>query len=194
MTWNGRRPDRCAARVALAVALLLGTCAAAAQGGAPTSYIGRPVYSEPGAGLQMPPGCRVEPGWRARVENSDLELWVVDCEGEVRAWVLRRSTLEMVTATQARLRFQVTDERRLPGETAGDSASVRCVGRNTGESGFVVIGARWKPAGSELRLTGVSAVLRVDPGTQAFVASAPAQVDCVRHPEREALLRRLQQR
>jgi hypothetical protein len=35
-------------------------------------------------------------------------------------------------------------------------------------------------------------VLRVDPATQKFVAATLAQVDCVRYPEREAMMRRLQ--
>lgn len=182
-------------RLLAATAAVLGVVASAVVYGAqPASYIGRPIYSEPGAGLQMPPGCRVEPSWRGRVATSDLEVWVVACGDETRLWSLRRSTIEMVAGNQARLRFQVTDERRLPGETAGDSVSIQCVGRQGDESGFVVVGAKWRAVGGELRLTGAGAVLRVDPGTQRFVAATLAQVDCTRHPEREAMMRRLQQR
>jgi hypothetical protein len=158
------------------------------------SYLGRPVYSEPGAGLQLPPGCRIEPTWRGRISNSDFEIWVVDCNGETRTWLLRRSTVEMLAANQARLRFLVTDERRWPGEIAGDTASVQCVGRSAPDAGFVVVGAKWRPAGAELRLTSATTVLRADPVTQKFVAATLAQVDCARHPEREAMMRRLQQR
>jgi hypothetical protein len=68
------------------------------------------------------------------------------------------------------------------------------VGRTAGEGGFVVVGAKWKAAGAELRLTTASAVLRVDSGLQKFVNASLAQVDCARHPEREAMMRRLQQR
>jgi hypothetical protein len=177
------------------LASLTGTGPALAQAAAPVaSYIGRPVYSEPGAGLQMPPGCQIEPSWRGRIGTTDLEVWVVACDGETRTWAVRRSIVEMVAANQARLRFLVTDERRWPGEIAGDTASVQCVGRNSTETGFLVIGAKWKQAGAELRLTTASSVLRVDPATQKFVSATLAQVDCARHPEREAMMRRLQQR
>jgi hypothetical protein len=177
----------------VAATLWLAVAGAAAQApAAVASYVGRPVYSEPGAGLQMPPGCQIEPSWRGRMGNSDLEVWIVACDGETRTWAVRRTTIEMVAANQARLRFQVTDERRWPGETAGESVSVQCVGRNANDSGFVVAGAKWKPAGNELRLTSATAVLRVDPATQKFIAATLAQVDCVRYPEREAMMRRLQ--
>jgi len=165
----------------------------AAQAAAAT-YVGRPIYSEPGSGLQMPPECQMEPTWRGRISNSDLEVWVVSCGGETRTWAVRRSTVQVISASQARLRFQVTDERRWPGETAGDSASVQCVGRNEAEGGFVVVGAKWRPAGAELRLVSASTVLRLDPNSQKFVTATLAQVDCARHPEREAMMRRLQQR
>jgi len=192
---TSRTPAWASARALAAGALLAAAASAAAQGAAPApSYVGRPIYSEPGAGLQMPPGCQVEPSWRGRMGTSDLEVWVVSCDGETRTWALRRSTLEMLAGNQARLRFQVTDERRWPGEAAGDSVSIHCVGRSAGESGFVVAGAKWKQAGNELRLTSANAVLRVDPATQKFVPATAAQVDCVRHPEREAMMRRLQQR
>jgi hypothetical protein len=54
------------------------------------SFAGRPVYSEPGNGLQMPPGCRVEPPWRTRLGSTDMEVWVVDCGGVAHTWMLRR--------------------------------------------------------------------------------------------------------
>jgi hypothetical protein len=166
----------------------------AAAPAAAASYLGRPIYSEPGAGLQLPPGCQIEPSWRGRISNSDFEIWVVDCNGETRTWLLRRSTVEMLAANQARLRFLVTDERRWPGEVAGDTASVQCVGRSAPDAGFVVVGAKWRPAGAELRLTSATTVLRADPVTQKFMPATLAQVDCARHPEREAMMRRLQQR
>ncbi len=179
---------------------LVTTVAAAAEPpsvGASTpaaSYVGRPIYSEPGAGLQLPPGCQIEPTWRGRISNSDFEVWVVACSGETRTWLLRRSTVEMIAANQARLRFLVTDERRWPGEVAGDTASVQCVGRNAVDAGFVVLGAKWRQVGAELRLTSATTVLRADPASQKFVPAGLAQVDCARHPEREAMMRRLQQR
>ena len=193
-------------RRCLIAALLMGCTAAMAQAPATTaataatadpaatSYLGRPIYSEPGAGLQMPPGCQMEPTWRGRINNADLEVWVVACQGETRSWVVRRSVIEMLPGNQARLRFQVTDERRWPGESAGDSASVQCIGRSGGDGGFVVIGARWRANGAELRLTSAAQVLRADTATQKFVPATLAQVECTRHPDREAMMRRLQQR
>jgi hypothetical protein len=185
---------------ALFTSLLLAAAAATAETppvAMPTpaaSYVGRPIYSEPGAGLQLPPGCQIEPTWRGRISNSDFEIWVVACSGETRTWLLRRSTVEMIAANQARLRFLVTDERRWPGETAGDTASVQCVGRSAADTGFVVVGAKWRQVGAELRLTSATTVLRADPVAQKFVPATLAQVDCARHPEREAMMRRLQQR
>lgn len=182
------RPSRLAAAALLAASL----CGAAyAQGG--ESYVGRPIYSEPGAGLQLPPGCHIEPTWRARIGTSDLEVWVVECGGVARSWFLRRSLIEMIAGNQARLRFQVLDERQWLGETAGDSLSVQCVGKSGPEAGYVVHGARWRANGSELRLASAQAVIRADPATQKFVAASLSQVECTRHPEREAMLRRLQQ-
>lgn len=172
-------------------AALLGALSGAAQGG--ESYVGRPVYSEPGSGLQLPPGCHIEPTWRARMGTSDMEVWVVDCGGVARSWFVRRSLIEMVKGNQARLRFQVLDERQWPGETAGDTLSVQCIGKSGPESGYVVLGAKWRAAGNELRLTGAQSVIRADPNTQKFVAASLAQVECTRHPDREAMLRRLQQ-
>ncbi|MCS6943806.1 MAG: hypothetical protein RMK97_00035 [Sutterellaceae bacterium] len=157
------------------------------------SFIGRPVYSEPAYGLQMPPGCRVEPAWRDRLANSDLEVWVVDCHGTARAWLLRRSVLELLDGKLARLRYQILDDRALPGETVGDSATVQCSGRGPQAGGYVVFGARWRAAGSELRLAGATGALRADPATLKFAPAALAQIDCTRFPAREAMLKRLQQ-
>jgi len=154
--------------------------------------MGRPVYSEPGNGLQMPPGCRVEAPWRSRVASSDLEVWIVDCGGLAHTWMLRRSVLEMVDAKQARLRFQILDDRAWPGETPGDSVSVQCVGRGDQDTGFVVIGAKWRAAGNELHLSAAQTVIRADTGSQKFKAATTAQVECTRFPDREAMLRRLQ--
>ncbi len=185
---------------ALSIALFVAATVAAAETPpvvAPSpaaSYVGRPIYSEPGAGLQLPPGCQIEPTWRGRISNSDFEIWVVSCSGETRTWLLRRSTVEMIAANQARLRFLVTDERRWPGEVAGDTASVQCVGRSAVDAGFLVVGAKWRQAGTELRLTSATTVLRADPVSQKFVPATLGQVDCARHPEREAMMRRLQQR
>ncbi len=186
------RPGLCAVLAAALLSVLWSPSTPAAA-----SFTGRPIYSEPGAGLQMPPGCQVEPSWRGRLGTSDLEVWVVSCDGETRTWALRRSIVEVLPGNQARLRFQITDERRWPGESAGESASVQCIGRNAGESGFVVLGAKWRAAGTsgqELRLVSATSVLRVDPASQQFVAASLTQVDCTRHPEREAMMRRLQQR
>lgn len=191
----------CALRGVAAAACLLLAGAAAAQAPAATpaaagaaSYVERPIYSEPGAGLQMPPGCRVEPSWRTRLVKADLEVWVVACDERTHVWLLRRSIVEVLPGNQARLRFVVTDDLHWPQESPGDSASVQCTPRDADESGFVVLGAKWRAAGAQLRLASATAVLRADPASQKFVAARLAQVDCVRHPEREALMRRLQQR
>ncbi len=175
-----------------ACALAFGVLAAPIAGAQP-SFVERPIYSEPGTGLQMPPGCEVEPTWRARVGNSEHEVWVVVCDGTTRTWLLRRSLIEKLGPNQARLRFQVTDDRAWPGETAGDSVSVQCSGREPNESGLVVIGARWRASGNMLRLTSARAVYRADLTTQKFVSGSIGGADCTRYPEREAMLRRLQQ-
>jgi hypothetical protein len=170
--------------------------APAAPGQDPTpNYIGRPIYSEPGAGLQLPPGCAVEPSWRSRLGRSDLEVWIADCGGTVRAWLLRRSVVEVLAANQARLRFQVLDERAWPGETAGDSASNQCTGRANGEPGFIVIGAKWHAIGknnSELRLSSAAAAVRADRTALKFLDTPVAAVECARFPAREATMRQLQ--
>ncbi len=156
------------------------------------NYAGRPIYSEPGTGLQMPPGCELEPTWRSRIASSDHEVWVVTCAGVAHSWILHRTLVEMVGGSQARLRFQVTDDRAWPGETAGDSLSVQCTGRDGADTGYVVIGARWRSSGNTLKLASARAVIRGDPASQRFVAANVGQVECTRHPEREAMLRRLQ--
>lgn len=160
------------------------------------SYMGRPIYSEPTTGMQMPPGCAFEPSWRTRLGASDFEVWIVSCDKMARTWFLRRSLIEMVGANQARLRFQILDERLWPEESAGESLSVQCVGRARQDTGYVVAGARWRTAtgkGGEIGLASASAVLRADPGALKFVAATLADVDCARYPEREAMMRRLQQ-
>lgn len=175
-------------------ALLLGLSLSGLAGAAVAqeSFMGRPVYSEPGSGLQMPPGCHVEAPWRSRVASTDLEVWIVECGGVARTWMLRRSVLEMVDAKQARLRFQILDDRAWPGETPGDSVSVQCSGRGDQDTGFVVIGAKWRAAGNELHLSGAQTVIRADASSQQFKAATTAQVECTRFPDREAMLRRLQ--
>jgi len=156
------------------------------------SFIDRPVYSEPSTGLQLPPGCEVDPSWRSSVAGSDLEIWIARCAGAPRVWLLRRQVVEIVNARQSRLRFQVIDERVYPEETAGDSLSVQCTGPRD-ESGYVVRGARWREDGRELRLKSARGVLRVDVNAQALADSEVGAVDCARFPEREAMMKRLQQ-
>lgn len=156
------------------------------------SFIGRPVYSEPGVGLQMPPGCQTEAPWRSRIGGGDLEVWIVQCKDGTRTWLIRRSVLEVLGNNQARLRFQILDERSWPGETPGDSASVQCASRKGGEGGYIVLGAKWRGNATELRLAGAQAAIRADAVSQKFVAALVADIDCVRYPEREAMLRRLQ--
>lgn len=179
----GVAPARC-----LAVLLFL----AGAGEAAATSYAGRPIYSEPSIGLQLPPGCEVEPSWRSQIPGGDLEAWIARCEGTTRVWLLRRQVLEVVAAHPTRLRFQVLDERALPGEDAGDTASVQCTGPRD-EPGFVVLGAKWRAEGRQLRLRSARAVLRAEPRTQSLVDADVGQVDCIRFPDREAMMKRLQQ-
>lgn len=181
----------CNLRLLLLVGLGLAGLWPAAQ--AQDSYTGRPIYSEPASGLQLPPGCRIEPTWRTRIGTSDHEVWIVLCAGVARSWLLRRSLVEMLGANQARLRFQVMDERVWPGETAGDTLSAQCTARDGSQDGFVVQGARWRAVGPELRLNSAQSVARADLAAQKFVPATLAQVECLRYPEREAMLRRLQQ-
>ena len=110
---------------ALIATIACGLATIASAQTTPANYVGRPIYSEPGSGLQLPPGCAVEPSWRSKLGSSDLEVWVVNCNGTAHGWLLRRSVVEVLAGNQARLRFQVLDERAWSGETAGDTASVR---------------------------------------------------------------------
>ena len=143
--------------------------------------------------LQMPPNCTVEPTWRSRLTSGDLELWVVECDKLARLWLLKRQVVEMVGANQARLRFQVLDDQPRPEETAGESLSVQCNGRSGQAAGFAVIGAKWRSTGNELKLTSAQSAVRADAPTQKLVSAGVSNVECVRYPEREAMMRRLQQ-
>jgi len=159
-------------------------------------YMDRPIYSEPASGLQMPPGCVLEPAWRARLPARDYEVWVVQCDGVARSWMLRRSVIEMISATQARLRFQILDDRVWPQESAGDSLSVQCVGRGQADSGYVVAGAQWgqvSKQGGEIRLRDANIVLRASIEAQKFIPAKLSEVECTRYPQREAMMRRLQE-
>ena len=185
-----------AAAVAGPLALLGCVCAQGQTAAAPAAYVGRPIYSEPATGLQLPPNCALEPSWRTRLGTLDFELWVVTCDGAARSWLLRRQLIEMVGANQARLRFQVLDERVWPDDTAGESLSIQCTARDRPNSAYVVAGAKWRPnvgRAGEVALASASVVLRADATTQKFVAATLAEVDCARYPEREAMMRRLQQ-
>jgi hypothetical protein len=192
-----RRPSE--RRIACAVAILAavgaacwGAAAAAAPASGPNSFAGRPIYSEPATGLQLPPGCEVDPSWRTSVSGTDLEIWVAQCAEQARVWLVKRQVIEVVNARQSRLRFQVLDERVFPEETAGDSLSVQCTGPRD-ESGYVVYGARWRTDSKDLRLKSAKGVLRADGRAQRLVDSEIGAVDCVRFPEREAMMKRLQQ-
>jgi len=178
------------------VAVLAATLLSSGVAAQTASYVGRPIYSEPGAGVQLPPGCTVEPSWRSKLGSSDLEVWLADCGGTVHGWLLRRSVIEVVAANQARLRFLVLDERVWPGETAGDTASVQCNGRAGGEAGYVVVGAKWRSIGKdnkELRLNSATAAVHADPSALKFLDTPLAAVECARFPGREAMMRQLQQ-
>ena len=188
-----RDPIRAAFAASAAVALGVAMSAPPAMAAADDSFIGRPIYSEPTTGLQMPPTCVIEPSWRARGGNGDFEVWIVVCGETSRAWLLRRQVIEMLGAGLARLRFQVVDERVFPGESAGESLSVQCTGHGKDADGYLVVGAKWRPDGKELRLLSALTVLRADPIKQAFVNVDSRSVDCVRFPQREATMRQLQQ-
>ncbi|HEX7157160.1 MAG TPA: hypothetical protein VF229_08090 [Burkholderiaceae bacterium] len=174
----------------LAAAVLAAAASSALAAG--ESYVGRPIYSEPSTGLQLPPRCEVDPGWRVSTNNAELEVWLAVCDGTARAWLLKRQVIEALNARQARLRYQVLDERQLPGETAGETASVQCSGRRD-ETGYVVLGARWRGDGKELRLAGARGALRGDPSSQRLADADVGGIDCTRFPEREAMMKRLQQ-
>jgi len=170
-----------------------GLLAAPSPAQAPGPFLGRPIYSEPASGLQLPPACQVDPSWRTSVPSTDLEIWVAVCDAQARVWLVRRQVIEVVNARQARLRFEVLDERIYPEETAGDSLSVQCTGPSD-EVGYVVRGARWRADGKELRLKGPPrGVMRADAHAQKLVDMELGAVDCTRFPEREAMMKRLQQ-
>lgn len=156
------------------------------------SYVGRPIYSEPATGLQLPPGCEVDPSWRSPVTGSDLEIWVAQCSGTAHVWLLKSQVVEVVSARQARKRFQILDERIYPSEIAGETLSVECTGPHD-EQGYVVRGARWRDDGQERRLKGAAGAVRADTRTQVLVDAEASAIDCVRFPAREAEMRRLQQ-
>ncbi len=156
------------------------------------SYRDRPIYSEPSSGLQLPPGCQVDPSWRTPVAGSELEIWIAQCSGEARVWLLKKQAIEIVNGRQSRLRFQVLDERIYPEERAGDTLSVQCTGPRD-ETGYVVRGASWKTDGREMHLSRARAVLRADPNALTLIDSEIGAVDCARFPEREAMMKRLQQ-
>jgi hypothetical protein len=161
-----------------------------AQAPAP-GFIGRPIYSEPAVGLQLPPACEVDPSWRSPVNGKDFEIWVALCSGTARVWLLKRQVVEVVNARQSRLRFQVLDERIYPEEVAGESLSVQCTGPND-EPGYVVRGARWRNDGRQMRLSRALGVLRADTKAQRLEDTEVGAVDCARFPEREAMMKRLQ--
>ncbi len=179
-------PRRALRRSALALMLAAATTTAAA-------YIGRPVYSEPGSGIALPPNCSFEPAWRARLANSDLELWVVDCSLLPHVWLVRRGVIEYDRSNRARLRFQILDERKYPGETAGETVSVQCTGRGGSETGFAVIGANWRSAQGVLRLGSAKAAVRVDRNAGKLVDLPLDKIDCTRFLDREETMRKLQQ-
>lgn len=156
------------------------------------SFLGRPIYSEPATGLQLPPQCQVDPAWRTNVRGTDLEIWIASCGAGARVWLLRRQIVEVVNARAARLRFEVVDERVYPDETPGDSVSVQCTGP-TDDPGYVVRGARWREDGKDLLLKTARGALRLDPRTQRLGDLEVGAIDCTRFPEREAMMKRLQQ-
>lgn len=186
----------CHDRAASANRILRGLAAVAVLWSATATtqaYIGRPIYNEPGAGLALPPGCATEPSWRARLSNSDLELWVVECTLQPHVWLVRRGIIEYDSQNRARLRFQILDERKFPGETAGETVSVQCTGRGSVETGFAVVGATWRSDQKALRLQSAKSALRVDRRAGKLADVALGRVDCSRFPEREETMRRLQQ-
>jgi len=180
-------------RVFLGAALLgWGLLAAGAQAQSADSFLGRPIYSEPATGLQLPPSCEVDPAWRTNVRGTDLEIWIAACGPGARVWLVRRQVVEVVNGRQARLRFEVLDERAYSDETAGDSLSVQCTGPSD-ETGYVVRGARWREDGKELRLKAARGAMRAEARTQRLIDTELGAIECTRFPEREAMMKRLQQ-
>ena len=177
--------------VALAVAGLFQALPSIAAEATPT-YVGRPIYSDPANGLQLPPTCVIEPTWRSRISGTELEVWVLNCDSVPRAWLLTRQIIEMLNPHDARLRFQVQDERLLPDETTGESLSVQCSGASD-TPGIIVYGAHWRGSGHELRLSEVRGALRVDVARRRLADADAHGIDCVRFPDRESMMRKLQQ-
>jgi hypothetical protein len=175
---------------AVAAACFAASPSAAAEPG--LTYVGRPIYSDPVNGLQLPPTCVIEPTWRLRISRSEMEVWVLNCDSVARVWLLTRHPVEMLSAREARLRFEVIDERVFPGETAGESLSVQCTAPGE-DAGRVVHGARWRGSGHELHLAGAQGALRVDAARRQLVDTDMSGIDCVRFPDREAMMRKLQQ-
>ena len=175
---------------AVAAAWLAASPSSAAEPG--FTYVGRPIYSDPSNGLQLPPGCIIEPTWRLRISRSEMEVWVLNCDSVARVWLLTRHPVEMLSAHEARLRFEVVDERVLPGETPGESLSVQCTAAGD-DAGRVVRGARWRGSGHELHLASAQGALRVDAARRQLVDTDMSGLDCVRFPDREAMMRKLQQ-
>jgi hypothetical protein len=157
-----------------------------------STYLGRPIYSDPSNGLQLPPTCNIEPTWRSRIAGTEMEIWVLNCDSTARIWLLTRQIVEMLSAHEGRLRFQVIDERVLRGETAGESLSVQCSVANDA-AGIVVYGARWRNSGRELRLASARGTMRADVARRRLIDTDLSGVDCVRFPDREAMMRKLQQ-
>jgi hypothetical protein len=179
--------------VALAIATgLWSTLPASAAEPATASYVGRPIYSDPTNGLQLPPSCLIEPTWRSRISGTEMEVWVLNCDSVPRVWLLTRQIVEMLNAHDARLRFQVLDELPLPGETTGESLSVQCTAASD-TPGIVVYGAHWRSSGHELRLADARGALRVDVSKRRLAEADLNGIDCVRFPERESMMRKLQQ-
>lgn len=186
-------------RTALIVALVALVVACGVFGVSPSSaaepvpnYAGRPIYSDPTNGLQLPPSCVIEPTWRSRISGTEMEVWVLNCNSVPRAWLLTRQIVEMLGEHEARLRFQVLDERQLPDETTGESLSVQCAGASD-MPGIIVYGAHWRSSGHELHLHDARGALRVDVARRRMVDTDLTGIDCVRFPERESMMRKLQQ-
>ena len=175
---------------AVAAAWFAASPSSAAEPG--LTYVGRPIYSDPVNGLQLPPTCIIEPTWRLRISRSEMEVWVLNCDSVARVWLLTRHPVEMLSAREARLRFEVIDERVFPGETAGESLSVQCTAP-VEDAGRVVHGARWRGSGHELHLASAQGALRVDAARRQLVDTDMSGLDCVRFPDREAMMRKLQQ-
>lgn len=186
MSSGSHRVARMARGLLLAAALWVSAATAA-------DYVGRPVYSEPGTGISLPPGCNFEPTWRARLANSDLELWVVDCALLPHVWLVRRGIIEYDRSNRARLRFQILDERKYPGETAGETVTVQCTGRGGSEAGFAATGVTWRSAQNTLRMANAKAALQVDRRAGKLIDLPAEKVDCTRFLDREETMRQLQQ-